>query len=171
MKAKQYICFLIIFLLATTVCLAQADNSFRVEIVNGHNLTVSVERVVGDQIYESDQFINSINYSLTNESEMYIGRVAFIQFVLNEKNEELSTNFWSVRDGLKSFETKRFSTPFGLLISESTKLVWVVHTICTNKGTWQIKFSDVRKAGFPYSAGKNITLPKAEFSQDKCFPD
>lgn len=169
---KQFIIVSAFVFLTGTIFLVQANVSVRVEPVNGESIPVSINSTVMYETYDSEKFIHNIDFSLTNKSEMYVGRVSFIQYELNKKNKEITTTFWSDYDGFQPLETRNLSISIEYLGTNSARLIWVAHRICTDKGTWEIDLTELRKAIFPYKDGKIIILPKAEFfSQQKCLPD
>lgn len=172
MNLKQFVCFLIVVFLIATTSLAQKNDSPRVEVINGDDLPVSIDSTTIYKIYsDSEQSIHIIDYLLTNKSDTYIGKIEIIQFTLDKNNKEILTAYWSELDRFQPFETKMLDTADMFLDSKSANLLWVVHSVCTDKGTWKIELNELRKAIFPYSDGKNVLLPKAKFDQNKCLPD
>ena len=167
----KFVNILGIILFGTIVCLSQANNSFHIEPINDDAVPVSIDSSMTYENYDAEESFYTTDFSLTNKSESYIGIIRLIGYELDENNEELSTRFWSEEVSLKPFETKHLSTNSGSVSSETVKSVWVVHTVCSEAGTSSIDLSDLRKTIFPYRSGKNITLPKAAFNQNKCLPD
>jgi len=169
---NRFLSFLIAGFLLTITCLAQTNDLPRVEIVNGESLPINIVSTLIYETYDSGGSIHNIEFSLTNKSDLYIGRVSFIQYALDKKNVERTTTVWGNQDGFQPFETKHLSVSFETISSKATKLIWIAHRICTDKGTWNIDLSDLRKVIFPYHDGKNIILPAAEFHNElKCLPE
>ncbi|HQU84225.1 MAG TPA: hypothetical protein PKY59_13905 [Pyrinomonadaceae bacterium] len=159
-----------IVLFTSVICLSQGNN-FHIEPINAKAVPVSIDSTMTYENYDAEESFYTTDFFLTNKSESYIGIIRLIGYELNEKNEELSTRFWSEEINLKPFETKNFSTNTGSISSEAAKIVWVIHEVCSEKGTSNIDLSDLRKIIFPYRSGRSIILPKAEFNQNKCLSD
>jgi hypothetical protein len=158
-----------IIFFAVSTPLAKRSNPIHLEFAISDSIPVGIDSAVIYRNRGSEKSFHTIEFSLTNKSEMYLGMISFIQYELDEKNEVLSTTFWSEREGLQPYETRRLSTDDSSIGAANTKLVWSVHTVCTDRGTWSIELKDLGGAIPSYVSGEKFNLPAARFAERKCL--
>jgi hypothetical protein len=171
---RQIIFLLLIVLLMVSPSLSQTDNHPKVKFIVSNQMQLSINLIGIYKTYDSDKVIHKIDYSLANQSDRYIGMVSFVQYELSENNEEISTSVWHESDEfqLSPFETKHLSASDDSIDSETTKLIWSVYSVCTDKGTWSIDLKDLKKAIFPYRNGKKVIFSTVQFDDKrKCLPE
>lgn len=162
---KHFAISLSVVVLSASTSSAQRTVPVQLEFAISDSIPVSIQHPVIYENYSDEKLFHTIEFFLTNKSEMYIDMVQFIQYELDENNEVLSTTFWSHRDGLKPFETRWASTSDNSLGDRNARIVWSVSYICTDKGTWSMELKKLQQAIQAFVSGEKRVLPAAEFDE------
>lgn len=161
----------LIVLIAAPNGSARKDSPVRLQFAVSDSIPVSIDSALVYKAYSPETEFHTIDFTLTNKSDMYVGQVSLIQYELSEKNEVLTVTVWTERDGLRSYETRPLSANSSSMNEERSRFVWSITGICTDRGTWRVELNALEKAVVSNASGKPSALPAAEYQEAKCTED